>query len=243
MIEKVIGKYKTYGPGTFTRYCVAEFARIFYWGMLRSSYSQKGEDLVIDRLLGYKKVGFYVDIGAYNPHRFSNTKRFYKRGWSGINVEPDALGHKEFLKYRTRDINLNIGVGSGKASMVFYRMDPAAASTFSEAAAREYQKQGFKVVDEQKIQVRRLEAVLEEYACNKRIDFISIDTEGLDLDVLKSNNWVKYRPRLICIESSAYKGSSKENEKMSEALEHFLNSVNYNKVYDNRLNSIYRDCV
>ena len=78
-------------------------------------YSQEGEDILIERMIGKKKKGFYIDIGAHHPYRFSNTYYFYKQGWSGINIEPNVEHFRYFLKHRKRDINLNKGL-SDKAA-------------------------------------------------------------------------------------------------------------------------------
>ena len=79
-------------------------------GYAVKSYSQEGEDMVLYRIFEKQKSGFYVDIGAYHPKRFSNTYFFYKRGWRGINIEPNPEAIKLFKKYRVGDINLEMGV-------------------------------------------------------------------------------------------------------------------------------------
>ncbi len=95
------------------------------------SYSQHREDMLIDSLLKNKKNGFYVDVGANNPIGFNNTKRFYDKGWSGINIEPNIRGYKLFLEQRKRDINLNIGISKKEGNLTFYEMEPDMLSTFS----------------------------------------------------------------------------------------------------------------
>lgn len=193
--------------------------------------------MIIDSLLGYKKNGFYVDVGAYDPHRFSNTKRFYKKGWRGINIEPNFSGYQKFLKNRKIGINLNIGIGQINSKSKFYKFIPNTLSTFSKKEADNYIKQGYKLKDAIDVCVRKLADVLDQYYKNKEIDFISIDTKGPDLLVLKSNNWRRFRPKLICIESVVHCMNEKGKKKNNIAL--FLKSVGYKKVYDNSLNSIY----
>jgi FkbM family methyltransferase len=207
--------------------------------MLRGSYSQKREDLALDKFLGQKRSGLYVDVGAYDPHRFSNTRRFYKRGWTGINIEPNKSNCMKFHKYRPRDINLNCGISCTESTLSFFNLSPATLSTFSESKAIEYQRQGFALVSVEDVPVKRLESILKEYTAGKRIDFLSIDTEGYDIEVLKSNDWEKYRPTLICIETAAHDESVTSDRK--EGIEAFLASVNYKKIFDNGLNAIYRD--
>jgi FkbM family methyltransferase len=205
--------------------------------ILRKSYSQNGEDLIIDKILKGKKTGFYIDVGANNPDRFSNTKRFYQKGWTGINIEPNYSNYSKFLKKRPRDINLNVGIGNYKGNLKFYTFFPNALSTFSIEEVKKYKKQGFKLIQEQKIEVKRLKEILKKYA-PKEIDFISIDTEGFDFEVLKSNNWDMFRPKIICIESIRdFKYALNKGNKINI----FLKNKDYKKVYENNLNSIWID--
>ena len=82
---------------------------------MNPSYSIEGEDRIVRTLLWRKHdKGFYVDVGAHHPFRFSNTYLFYTQGWSGINIDATPGSMKAFNKYRPRDINLEVGVGRGR---------------------------------------------------------------------------------------------------------------------------------
>src|SRR5262245_55775120 len=83
----------------------------------RRSWAQEGEDIVLARLLGPRGGGFYIDIGAHDPFRFSNTTLFYRDGWCGLNIEPDPDGARLLRRYRRRDVTLNMGVGSTTSEM------------------------------------------------------------------------------------------------------------------------------
>ena len=87
------------------------------------SYSQLGEDLILDFFLKGKGSGFYVDVGAYHPINLSNTYKFYKRGWSGINIEPNYTKFRLFEEQRSKDINLNIGIGGASLKAQFFVFD------------------------------------------------------------------------------------------------------------------------
>ncbi|MHB8276898.1 MAG: hypothetical protein ACYDIA_04500 [Candidatus Humimicrobiaceae bacterium] len=63
---------------------------------------KKEKTWFLDKFSGYKRKGFYVDIGANDPHMFSNTKRFYLRGWTGINIEPNVDNWQKLSSYRKR---------------------------------------------------------------------------------------------------------------------------------------------
>ena len=237
MIKDIFKKLKLYGFNKFFRYSVAELSRLLYWNLLRGSYSQKQEDLIIDKLTGNKKIGFYIDIGASDPNRFNNTKRFYERGWSGINVEPNVVLIDKINEARKRDINLNIGIGNSNNKTVFYVFYPDTLSTFSRDEADEYLRQGFKVEKETEVELRSLKDVLDQYAKGKEVDFLTIDTEGNDLTALQSNDWNIHRPTLLCVEMNTHGGSRSG----SEPLQKYLESIKYEKVHDNGLNAIYLD--
>jgi hypothetical protein len=81
--------------------------------------------------------------------------------------------------------------------------------------------------------------VLENYFHGDRIDFISIDTEGYDLEVLKSNNWEKFKPEIICTESSIHHKERAKNSYIKKTDE-YLSKIGYIKVYDNGLNTIFK---
>lgn len=235
----VLLKFSIYGFRKSFNYALTELRRKLVMELLRNSYSQQGEDLIIDRLLGFKQSGFYVDIGANDPHRFSNTKRFYKKGWGGINIEPDIANHRKFMNGRKTDINLNIGIGLTNSRLKFYTFIPDTLSTFSEKQAASYLKQGYRLDSTTEIALRPLSEVLSEYCGNRVIDILSIDTEGFDMQVLKSNDWTRFRPTLICIESAMHTMNGK-NTKKEDDHEVFLENIGYERVYDNGLNSIYK---
>lgn len=239
-MKAIVEKYKIYGFKKFFQYAFSELFHKVWMEFLRKSYSQKGEDIVIDRLLGSRRYGFYVDIGANDPDRFSNTKRFYDKGWSGINIEPDVNNFAKISAKRSRDINLNIGIGDAKGKMTFYKFIPDTLSTFSKEEADEYLEQGYKLLNSEDVVVERLSDILDKYAFGRKVDFMSMDTEGFDMQVLKSNDWKKFSPALICIESVAHTMSGANNEK-GDNHETYLKNNGYEKVFDNGLNSIYKN--
>lgn len=166
------------------------------------SYSQEGEDLLINRFLENKKGGFYVDVGAHHPRRFSNTYHFYKMGWSGINIDAMPGCMDLFNIERPRDINLEMGVSKDKGEMTYHMFNEPALNTFSILEAKK--KDGlrdYKIIGKRKVFIYPLNEILEKYLkINQKIDFMSIDVEGLDLEVVISNDWNKYRPSLVLVE-------------------------------------------
>lgn len=205
----------------------------------KRSYSQCGEDLLIDSFLKHKETGFYVDIGANDHIDLSNTYKFYSRGWTGIQIEPNYKNIKHFKKYRPNTISLNIGVGN-KKNTKFFIFESSVLSTFSEEEAKKHENLGHKIIETTNVQILPLKDIFKEHLNNKHIDFMSIDTEGYDLEVLKTNDWVLYRPSFIIVETAEYVGK-RFGQKLNEIYDHYMEGIGYEKVADTFVNTIYRD--
>jgi len=208
------------------------FPRILY---SIKSYSQDGEDMLLrsfyEGMKGYK--GFYVDIGAHHPFRFSNTAYFYKQGWNGINIEPTPRLIKAFKRFRKRDINLNYGVSDHEETLKFYEFNEPALNGFSRnlSYSRNKANNKYKIINTMQMKVYTLETILDIYLPkNRKIDFFNIDVEGLDLNVLKSNNWDKYNPDYILVEEV--------NE--SNDIYSFLIDKNYKLIGKTKRTSLFR---
>lgn len=175
-------------------------------GEAEYSYSQQNEDAVAINYFEKKWGGFYIDIGAFDPEKYSNTYRLTQLGWTGINIEPNPVSVRKFNEYRKKDTNLNVGVGSVKGKLKYYSFNNPAVNTFDKIHAERWGSvPGFNIIEEIMVEVKPLKEILDEYLpANKKIDLMSIDVEGLDLDVLKSNCWSKYRPELLIVENDFY---------------------------------------
>jgi FkbM family methyltransferase len=168
----------------------------------RVSYAQDGEDLIIERIFEGKKSGFYVDVGAHHPFRFSNTYRFYRQGWYGLNFDPVPGFANFFARHRPRDIAIEIGVGEIDSHMTYYQFNEPALNTFSLQEVILKNKPPYSLVSSIEISVRPLTDLFDQFLPEgQHIDFMTIDAEGLDLEVLLSNNWEKYRPSLLVVET------------------------------------------
>ena len=167
------------------------------------SYAQEGEDLILLRLFGNAHRGFYVDVGAHHPSRFSNTCALYQRCWCGINIDANPAAIDEFRKHRPSDINVCTGIAEAAGSLTFYRFNEAALDTFDPAlAAQRSALPGYRLIDRSEVMVRRLDEVLTEHLPKGQgIDILSVDAEGYDLQVLKSNDWTRFRPRVLLVEA------------------------------------------
>jgi FkbM family methyltransferase len=192
----------------------------------RSSYAQEGEDMILHRFFEHKKKGLYVDVGAHHPFRFSNTAFFYRKGWSGINIDPLPKAAPLFKKYRKRDVNIQKGISLKEEQLLYYAFNEPAYNTFNEAKADEYIKAGLVSPDVRKIKIDTvpLRKILDENLTpGIQIDFLTIDTEGLEMEVLQSNNWEKYQPAIIILEAHTI-----EIEKhLTSELHLFMKNRNY----------------
>lgn len=166
------------------------------------SYSQEGEDLILKRFLENKENGFYVDVGAHHPKRFSNTFIFYKKGWRGINIDPLPGVMEKFINERPGDINLELGISEKDQQMTYYMFNEPALNTFSKKEADlKNGLRNYKLIEEKKIQTYPLKDILSSsLPSNTDIDFMTIDVEGLDFEVLQSNDWNRFRPHLLLVE-------------------------------------------
>lgn len=204
------------------------------------SYSQAGEDLVLNSLLLEKEKGFYVDIGAYHPVFLSNTHLFYKKGWTGIQVEPNRERAKLFKEKRKKTLTLELGVGPDNTEIDFYVFKEDTLCTFSKESADLHCKLGHTLLRTEKVKVVPLKEIFDEYVKNKQIDFMSVDVEGYDLEVLKTNDWDMFRPTFIILETVEYSRDF-SGEKLNNIYDPYMKSIGYEKVVDTRINTIYRD--
>ena len=165
------------------------------------SFSQEGEDLVLARLFGDQQGGIYVDVGAHHPYRFSNTHLFYLKGWQGINIEPNPDVAALFNTARPRDINLCCGVAGQTGHLSFYKFNEPALNTFDTQVVKRRTEQGFSVIQQIDVDIQPLSVILQKYIpAGLTIDFLSVDVEGFDFEVLQSNDWNQYRPRCVVAE-------------------------------------------
>lgn len=169
------------------------------------SYAQEGEDIVLMRLFGAVrgKPGFYIEIGSHHPFRFSNTYLFYRAGWRGICVDPLPGSAKAFARWRPRDIALEVAIGEQAGTMEYFMFNEPALNTFDPGlvATRQQSASQFRLVGRREMQVLPLRAITDEHVpAGVEVDFLSVDVEGLDLAVLRSNDWDRIRPRAIVVE-------------------------------------------
>ncbi len=210
------------------------------------SYAQYGEDLIVEGI--FKTIHLpnpsYIDIGAHHPSNLSNTFFFYKKGGSGVCIEPSPILYKEIKKQRPRDICLNIGISDSSGEKIpYYVMTAQTMNTFSKEDAEKtisaedvYGKQ--KIESIELISLMSIEEVFDKYFKDYG-DFVSIDTEGMDEKIVTSINLNKYRPKVFCIETIEQRedGSFEKND----AIAQYMLNNNYFIYGDTYVNTIFVD--
>lgn len=145
--------------------------------------------------------GFYVDVGAYHPQKCSNTYYFYQQGWRGINIEPLPGRIEQFQQTRPEDINLDVGISEREQTLTYYGLDWEGMGSFSQTKVEEFVRQGRTIKFQAEVPTYPLQQILDQYLPTEMaIDFLDVDVEGLDLEVLRSNDWSRYRPKVILAE-------------------------------------------
>ena len=174
--------------------------KIYYTKYVKNSYSISGVDLVIDRIFRNKKKGVYIDIGCNHPIKYNNTYLLYKRGWSGINVDLDAKSIQEFNKLRINDTNIQALI-SDKVELknIYFYHERSAINTVSKELAN-YRKKKYKLI--KRVSVTLNSVIQNSPYKNKKIDFLSIDVENHEFQVLKAFNFQKYKIDIIVCENT-----------------------------------------
>jgi FkbM family methyltransferase len=178
----------------------AKIARDRRWANV--SFSQFGEDLALLRYFEGRR-GFYVDIGACHPVRFSNTYLLNQRGWSGINVDANPESLNLFRSRRPRDINIHAAVSDTVREVEFslYQESALCRIEVQSGAAAEGNPQMPPPVKKLTIQSTTLANLLATHvSAEQKMDLLNIDCEGHDLAVLTSNDWKRFRPEIVAVE-------------------------------------------
>ncbi len=177
------------------------------------SYAQNREDVVLARALCPDGgEGFYVDVGAGHPVYDSVTKAFSDRGWRGVNVEPLVEEHALLASSRPRDINLNVAVGAvgGVAKLYEGPPDNRGSSTSVPELAEAYRGQGQDFVARE-VRMRTLASIADEHISGP-VDFLKVDVEGMEREVLVGADWEWFRPRVVVVEATVPNSTEPSHE-------------------------------
>jgi len=198
----------------------------------KKTYSMDGEDLEIKKHFENINNGFYVDVGCYHPIQNNNTMLLYQKGWSGINIDISNFSIKLFNFLRPNELNLNLAISKIEGEIdFFYQKKLSVLTTIKKSQSEKFFQGNIK---RKKILSKKLTTVLNESKYkNRKIDFLDIDVEGADLDVLESLDFNKYSPKLISVEIFS------KNIEQDEIYK-FLKNKNYKKVWSGVFSHIFK---
>jgi FkbM family methyltransferase len=204
------------------------------------SYSQCGEDLIVDfvfNALGISKPS-YLDIGAHHPTHLNNTYLFYQKGCKGVCIEPNPALFAKIQRIRKRDICLNVGVGiSLEREADFFVMSSDTLSTFSRETAERYQSYGNQsIVKVIRIPLVPINDIIKEHFKDCP-DFVSLDVESMELEVLKTFDFTSFRPAVFCIETLTY--TEDKSERKIDEISALMHSKGYLTYADTYMNTIF----
>ena len=201
--------------------------------------AQSGEDKYIIKLFDEDFKGKFLDIGCYHPTRHNNTYELYKKGWSGINIDLNPLTIELFDFMRPKDVNINIGISDKDAEKELYFIDELDTQNTIDKNQLEFLKKHHNINQDQitvkKIQTKNLETILNEYEFYN-IDFMNLDIEGHELQVLKTLDFKKIKIKYLCIEMIEHNEESILNVKNMKDL---LKENNFKLIKNFGFNHIY----
>jgi FkbM family methyltransferase len=214
---------------------------------LRSSYSQSGEDIIISDLFARLSIAqpSYLDIGANEPIALSNTYRLYSKGSRGVCIEPNPVLYKKLRQVRKKDVCINAGIAfneNTEADYYVFQDDAHGLNTFSKTDADFWEQTGieslgkFQVKKVIKTKLININEIISNYF-NPYPNFVSLDVEGLDLQIAKTLDFDRYKPEVFCVETLMYTSNKKETK--NQELINFFNDKGYFVYADTYINTVF----
>jgi hypothetical protein len=206
----------------------------------KNSYAQAGEDVVVNFLFGLKKVNkpSYLEIGVFLPDIHNNTYLFYKNGSRGVLVDADQTYTKRIKEIRPEDKFINVGVGDEGCGIAdFYIFMDTALNTFDKEEALFRDKIGtHKIIETKRVSIKPINQIISENF-KTQPDFLSIDTEGLDLSILRTLDFQKFPIPVICAETCTY--SENHIKPKDHRIAEFMTLNGYFVYADTYINTIF----
>lgn len=203
------------------------------------SYSQSGEDLIIDYVFKVRGLDTfsYLDIGANHPCQINNTFAFYLKGCRGVNVEPNPRMIEKFNLLRPDDVSIEAGASDENGELIYYQLEASELNTFSKEHAEYMVERGHKIIKELTIPVYTINNIIENNFKGLCPNVIFIDAEGMDLLLVKSIDFERFRPEILCVESVTYETNG-SGIKDAELID-YVKRKGYLLYADTNINSIF----
>lgn len=190
------------------------------------TYSQTGEDIIIcnifEKILKIDKPSYldlgaqkpsYLDLGAHHPFNISNTALLYQRGYRGVNIEANPNLIDDFIKHRPEDRNVCVGIVADESikKATMHMFDSRSGRNSLIAGYMESDPYGPLPANETlEVDTRTINDIVQIYCDGKFPEFLSVDIEGMDYDILQSADFEKYGyPSVICVEALQYREPQK----------------------------------
>ena len=203
--------------------------------------SQFGEDKFLLDLFKKEYKGKYLDLGCFHPTKHNNTYLLYKNGWRGINIDLNPLTIELFNFMRPQDINLNLAISDDNNEKNLYFIDELNTQNTLDENQLLFLKEHHKIKEEEiikkRIKTKKLDNILNEQKFDE-IDFMNIDIEGHELDVIKTIDFKKIKVRYICLEMINHNELSIKN---SEKIKNILSVNNFNMIKKFGFNYIFEN--
>ena len=175
----------------------------------KTRYSQWGEDQYIFDFFKDKKNGVYFDVGCFHPFMYNNTCLLHNKGWQGINIDINPTSIDLFNIARPRDINLCTTIDENKSEFKYYfdpfspvnTLDKEFYKDFKDSYIKKFKKDVFVGDVVKTVKSKTIDEILKISERYKKIDFLNIDIEGMDLKIIKQILPYKFKPKLISIET------------------------------------------
>jgi FkbM family methyltransferase len=198
------------------------------------SFSQNAEDVRLWRVFRDVENGFYVDIGANDPATWSVTKLFYDAGWNGINVEPGPT-YNLLVEARARDVNVRAAVGLDSGTSDFWIAYPETCLSTCHPDVHAHVPELIDRFERVTVDATRLDQLLATHASDRAIQFLKIDVEGAEAEVIASSDWTRFRPEVVVVEAVA----TMDSRPTHEAWEPMLLAADYHFAVFDGLNRFY----
>ena len=224
--EKIKNKYLLSKGFNIIKFLYFINQKIRSFKKVKKSFSSNSVDLIIGELFKNQEKGIYIDVGCNHPFIGNNTYKLFKKGWNGINIDLDYTFIDSFKFHRPKDDNIQIGVSdkSGEQEMYFHH-ERSAINTLENS-------RGKNAILKKNIKTSTLNNIIEKSNFkNKEIDYVSIDVEGFELNVLKGFDLKKYKPKALSIEF--IDPQMKKEEFYHQNINNIINSEVYKYMSDN----------
>ena len=181
----------------------------YFWK--KKQYSQWGEDQFISEFFKDKNTGTYFDVGCFHPLMYSNTCLLFQKGWRGVNIDINPTSIDLFNIVRPNDFNLCTTIDQKKREFkVYYDHPLSPVNTLNKNFYNDFKSKFFQDMSFNLIKSKSIEEILS-ISKTKKVDFLNIDVEGMDFEILKQLIPNKIRPPLISIETHNVDGSKSED--------------------------------